>query len=196
MAMTDRQRALQLLQRIEREGLYASLVLIGETGFVRTVVLGVLRWRSRLDFVIEALASRPVKKLDDAVVDVLRLGLYQLLFMDVAAYAAVSEAVDLAPKRARGIVNAVLRRASEGKAPEPRDVATRTAHRRRRTAPSAPPRSPLRIRISRIPMFCRCAATSRRMRFAPTSFPISGSCTARALSCRAMRSIRWTRAAR
>lgn len=128
MAMTDRQRALQLLQRIEREGLYASLVLIGETGFVRTVVLGVLRWRSRLDFVIEALASRPVKKLDDAVVEVLRLGLYQLLFMDVAAYAAVSEAVDLAPKRARGIVNAVLRRAAEGKAPEPLDVATRTAH--------------------------------------------------------------------
>jgi 16S rRNA (cytosine967-C5)-methyltransferase len=128
MAMTDRQRALQLLQRIEREGLYASLVLIGETGFVRTVVLGVLRWRSRLDFVIEALARRPVKKLDDAVVEVLRLGLYQLLFMDVAAYAAVSEAVDLAPKRARGIVNAVLRRAAEGKVPEPQDVATRTAH--------------------------------------------------------------------
>jgi len=48
--------------------------------------------------------------------------------MDVAAYAAVSEAVDLAPKRARGIVNAVLRRAAEGKAPEPRDLATRTAH--------------------------------------------------------------------
>jgi 16S rRNA (cytosine967-C5)-methyltransferase len=128
MALTDRARALQLLQRIEREGLYASLVLLGDSGFVRTVVLGVLRWRSRLDFVIEALAKRPVKKLDDAVVEVLRLGLYQLLFMDVAAYAAVSETVDLAPKRARGIVNAVLRRAAEGKAPEPKDVATRTAH--------------------------------------------------------------------
>lgn len=126
--MTERARALQLLQRIEREGLYASLVLLGESGFVRTIVLGVLRWRARLDFVIEALAQRPVKKLDDAVVEVLRLGLYQLLFMDVAAYAAVSEAVDLAPKRARGIVNAVLRRAAEGKAPEPRDLATRTAH--------------------------------------------------------------------
>ena len=38
--MTERQRALRLLQRIEAEGLYASLVLIGETGFVRTLVLG------------------------------------------------------------------------------------------------------------------------------------------------------------
>lgn len=126
--MTDRERALQLLHRIEGEGLYASLVLIGETGFVRTVVLGVLRWRSRLDFVIEALAKRAVKKLDEPVIEVLRLGLYQLLFMDVAKYAAVSETVDLAPKRARGFVNAVLRRAAEGKAPEPADLATRTAH--------------------------------------------------------------------
>jgi len=126
--MTDRERALQLLHRIEGEGLYASLVLIGESGFVRTVVLGVLRWRSRLDFVIEALARRPVKRLDEPVIEALRLGLYQLLFMDVAPYAAVSETVDLAPKRARGFVNAVLRRVAEGKAPEPPDLATRTAH--------------------------------------------------------------------
>jgi 16S rRNA (cytosine967-C5)-methyltransferase len=126
--MTERARALQLLQRIEREHLYASLVLIGETGFVRTVVLGVLRWRSRLDFAIQQYAQRPVKKLDPPVVEVLRLGIYQLHFMDVAPYAAVSETVDLAPKRARGFVNAIMRRASERKPPEPADLATRTAH--------------------------------------------------------------------
>ena len=126
--MSERQRALHLLQRIEREGLYASLLLLGETGFVRTLVLGVLRWRSRLDFVIETVAQRPLKKLDPPVVDVLRTGVYQLLYMDVAAYAAVSETVDLAPKRARGFVNAVLRKVSAAKPPEPRDVATRTAH--------------------------------------------------------------------
>lgn len=126
--MTERARALHLLGRIEREHLYASLVLLGESGFVRTIVLGVLRWRSRLDFAIEHFAQRPVKKLDAAVIDVLRLGIYQLHFMDVAPYAAVSETVDLAPKRARGFVNAIMRRASEGKPPEPRDPATRTAH--------------------------------------------------------------------
>ena len=43
--MNERERALQLLRRIERESLYATLVLINETGFVRTLVLGVLRWR-------------------------------------------------------------------------------------------------------------------------------------------------------
>src|SRR5688500_15402417 len=124
--MSDRERALLLLQRIERESLYASLLLMGESGFVRTVVLGVLRWRSRLAFVIEHYAQRALKKLDPPVVDALRVGVYQLLFMDVPAYAAVSETVDLAPKRARGFVNAVLRKAS--KPVEPQDVATRTAH--------------------------------------------------------------------
>jgi len=125
---SERAHALQLLQRIEREDLYASLLLIGESGFVRTLVLGVLRWRSRLDFAIEVLAKRPVKKLDPPVVDVLRLGLMQLLFMDTPAYAAVSESVDLAPKRARGFVNAVLRNAGRVKLPDPPDAATRFAH--------------------------------------------------------------------
>ena len=47
--------------------------------------------------------------------------------MDVAQYAAVGETVELAPQRARGFVNAILRRIAEG-APEPQDLATRTAH--------------------------------------------------------------------
>jgi 16S rRNA (cytosine967-C5)-methyltransferase len=127
--VTERQRALELLRRIERESLYASIALIGESGFVRTIVLGVLRWRSRLDHAIETFAERKIKKLDPLVVDVLRVGIYQLHFMDVAAYAAVSESVDTAPKRARGFVNAILRRATKG-LPEPPDVATKFAHPR------------------------------------------------------------------
>ncbi|HEY2091019.1 MAG TPA: transcription antitermination factor NusB [Thermoanaerobaculia bacterium] len=123
--MNDRARALALLRRIERESLFASFVLAGETGFVRTLVLGVLRWRSRLDFVIETLAKRAI---EPEILDVLRLGAYQLLYMDVAQYAAVGEAVELAPKRARGFVNAILRRITRGDVPEPRDLATRTAH--------------------------------------------------------------------
>ena len=125
---SERARALQLLQRIERESLYASLVLLGESGFVRTLVLGVLRWRVRLDFLIAHFAQRPIGQIDKAVVDVLRVGLYQLLYMDVAAYAAVSETVDLAPKRARGFVNAVLRKASTTKPPEPLALSIRTGH--------------------------------------------------------------------
>jgi 16S rRNA (cytosine967-C5)-methyltransferase len=127
-AMTERARALQLLQRIERESLYASLVLINENGFVRTLVLGVLRWRSRIDFIIGELAQRNVKRLDLSVVDALRLGIYQILYMNVPPHAAVSETVDLTPKRARGFVNAILRNITRGNIPEPKDPATRFAH--------------------------------------------------------------------
>ena len=129
--MTERERAFNLLQRIERESAYASIVLQDESGFVRTLVLGVLRWRSRLDDAIEKLANRRLSKLDANVVDILRIGIYQLMFMDVAGYAAVSETVDLAGRyanRARGFVNAILRSATKanlhGMA---KDVATRTA---------------------------------------------------------------------
>ncbi|HET7712037.1 MAG TPA: transcription antitermination factor NusB [Thermoanaerobaculia bacterium] len=129
--MTERERAYALLERIERESLYATLALQNESGFVRTLVLGVLRWRSRLDFVIASLSDRPLRKLDPAVVGVLRIGIYQLLYMNVASHAAVAETVELAGRhasRARGFVNAVLRRATRESIPEPADLATKTAH--------------------------------------------------------------------
>jgi len=122
--MNERRRALELLRRIERESAYASLLLASDSGFVRTLVLGVLRWRSRLDFVIDTFAKGTI---EPEIRDILRLGALQLLFMHVAPHAAVGETVALAPLRARGFVNAILRRISKG-APEPRDVATRTAH--------------------------------------------------------------------
>lgn len=128
--MSERERSLELLQRVERESLYASILLIGETGFVRTIVLGVLRWRSRLDFAIEALAERRLTRIDRVVVDILRIGVYQVGFMNVPAHAAVSETVDLAARharRAKGFVNAIMRKASAG-LPEPQDPPTRFAH--------------------------------------------------------------------
>ena len=124
MTTTDRQRALQQIRRIERESAFASLLLTNDAGFVRTLVLGVLRWRSRLDFVIDAFAKGAI---EPEIRDILRLGALQLLFMHVAPHAAVGETVQLAPLRARGFVNAILRRISRN-APEPADVATRTAH--------------------------------------------------------------------
>jgi len=122
--MNERRRALDLLRRIERESAYASLLLANDSGFVRTLVLGVLRWRSRLDFVIDAFAKGAI---EPEIRDILRLGALQLLFLHVAPHAAVGETVQLAPLRARGFVNAILRRISKG-APEPNDLATRTAH--------------------------------------------------------------------
>lgn len=119
--MTSRDEAWALLQRIEEKGEFATTVLRNGAGdgqedkFVRTIVLGVLRWRSLLDALIESLAERPIKKIDQRVVQILRIGIFQLLEMNAPAYAAISETVDLAgrqARRAKGFVNAVLRKAS------------------------------------------------------------------------------------
>ena len=78
---------------------------------------GVLRLRSRLDFVLGRLVKGGLERLSADVVDILRLGAYQLLELDrVPAYAAVSEAVEASKgaegKGAAALTNAVLRRLS------------------------------------------------------------------------------------
>jgi 16S rRNA (cytosine967-C5)-methyltransferase len=78
------------------------------------LVTGTLRWQRQLDFLIEHFARRPIGKLDFEVLQILRLGAYQLLHLDrVPAAAAVNDAVAMT-RRARktsaaGLVNAVLR---------------------------------------------------------------------------------------
>jgi 16S rRNA (cytosine967-C5)-methyltransferase len=78
------------------------------------LVTGTLRWQRQLDYLIEHFAKRPVGKLDFEVLQILRLGAYQLLHLDrVPAAAAVNDAVAMT-RRARktsaaGLVNAVLR---------------------------------------------------------------------------------------
>ena len=78
------------------------------------LVTGTLRWQRQLDYLIEHFAKRPIAKLDFEVLQILRLGAYQLLHLDrVPAAAAVNDAVAMT-RRARktsaaGLVNAVLR---------------------------------------------------------------------------------------
>jgi 16S rRNA (cytosine967-C5)-methyltransferase len=78
------------------------------------LVTGTLRWQRQLDYLIEHFAKRPLTRLDFEVLQILRLGAYQLLHLDrVPAAAAVNDAVAMT-RRARktsaaGLVNAVLR---------------------------------------------------------------------------------------
>src|ERR1700733_4427374 len=79
------------------------------------MVMGTLRWQIALDSRIAALLTRPKAQLDPAVRVALRLGAFQLLYLDrVPAYAAIGESVELAKsageKFAAGMVNAVLRK--------------------------------------------------------------------------------------
>ncbi len=85
---------------------------------------GVLRHRSRLDWIICRLAGKKRESIAPAVLDILRLGVYQLVFTpSVPPYAAVSESVELAKQtspKAAGFVNWVLRRVGPDVADLPR----------------------------------------------------------------------------
>ena len=82
--------------------------------FCSALYYGVISRRITLDHIIGGLSKRPLSKLEPAVLNILRCGIYQLLYMDnVPDNAAVNESVSLAKKFGRtsasGMVNAVLR---------------------------------------------------------------------------------------
>ena len=119
-----RAAAFEILLRIETSHAYASELLhsarfaklsSADHGLLTELVMGVLRWRGVLDAEIADRSSQSLAKLDVEVLTALRLGAYQILFLDrVPRHAAVSESVELvksAHKRsAAGLVNAVLRK--------------------------------------------------------------------------------------
>ena len=87
-----------------------------DQALLRELVFGTLRWLKRLDQVLVVASGRTFEQIQPALLPVLRVAAYQLLFLDrVPAHAIVSEAVDEALRRshkgAAGFVNAVLRRA-------------------------------------------------------------------------------------
>jgi len=121
-----RAAAFDTLLRVETSDAYASELLhsarfaklsAADHGLLTELVMGALRWRSVLDKQIQRYSSQPLAKLDSEVLTSLRLGVYQLLFLDrIPSHAAINDGVELV-KRARkrsaaGMVNAVLRRVS------------------------------------------------------------------------------------
>ena len=79
------------------------------------LVMGVLRWRGELDFQIERLSGKGVKGFDSEVLTILRMGAYQIRFLErVPKRAVVDDAVELTKaerkRSAAGLVNAVLRK--------------------------------------------------------------------------------------
>ena len=116
---TARRVAYDALKRIDSDGAYANLVLGAmldrtdltdqDRRFVTELVYGTTRMRRACDALIDRFVTSPP---DPATRTLLRLGVYQLEFAGVPPHAAVGETVALAPKRVRGFVNAVLRKAS------------------------------------------------------------------------------------
>jgi 16S rRNA (cytosine967-C5)-methyltransferase len=81
------------------------------------IAVGTLRWQGAFDAIVEAFSGRAIARLDDEILTVLRLSMFQLLHLDrVPAAAVVDDGVELARKAgkrsAAGFVNAMLRRVS------------------------------------------------------------------------------------
>lgn len=120
-----RRTALDILMRVERDRAFAEPILDRELslgtlegpdrGLLTELVYGVLRRQGTLDFLVNAFAANRSSRLERAVLVILRLGLYQLFYLDrIPVSAAVNESVNLAKAvapRATGFVNAILRRA-------------------------------------------------------------------------------------
>jgi 16S rRNA (cytosine967-C5)-methyltransferase len=114
-----RRLALGALRRWREEKRFADSIISGflakaefaysDRAFALQLFYGVLRNLTLLDFWILCLRSSPVEA---GLRDVLRLGLYQLFFLETAQHAAVYETVELASKRQRAVINAMLRAAA------------------------------------------------------------------------------------
>ena len=120
-----RQTAFEILNKIQRDNSYSNLALDHaldkadtdnkDKKFISALVYGVTERRITLDYNLSLYLSQPIKKLKPEVLTALRLGAYQILFMDkIPVSAAVNESVKLAKKNgaafASGLVNAVLRK--------------------------------------------------------------------------------------
>jgi 16S rRNA (cytosine967-C5)-methyltransferase len=119
-----------VLVRVETTAAFADVLLAArladaarsaaDQALATRLVYGTLAWQARLDHELAALVTTRLDRLEAPVRAALRLGLYQLRFLDrVPAYAAVDASVRLAGRRAAGFVNAVLRRATREPVPLP-----------------------------------------------------------------------------
>ena len=117
--MNVRKLALETLSKCETAAQYSNLALdarikkfniTGDDRSLFTVlVYGTIEHKLTLDYYIDSLSSIPKEKIEADTRNILRLGLYQIMFMRTADHAAVNETVALAPQRSRGFVNAILR---------------------------------------------------------------------------------------
>ena len=123
----ERERALEILTLTEKDPLISPYVLVRDVlrapqdalgnvqkSFLAILVQGTYQYRFRLDYCLDHYSKTPVKKMKPLIRCLMRMGVYQILFLDdVPDSAACNEAVKLAEKRGfstlKGFVNGVLR---------------------------------------------------------------------------------------
>lgn len=121
--MKEREEALEILLKTHYEKGYASELLKGldssiegqrNIAFVKRLVYGVLEERNALDYFIREYSDIPITKIDKEILEILRISIYQYLFMDkVPEYAILNEALELVDKYSnsgfKAYVNGMLR---------------------------------------------------------------------------------------
>jgi 16S rRNA (cytosine967-C5)-methyltransferase len=131
-----RRAAFDVLFRVATQDSYASELLHSnlvaaldqaDRGLATELVMGTLRWQQKLDDVVAATANKPITKFDLEVKIALRLGAYQLIYLDrIPARASVNESVELVKlhgkRSAAPLVNAVLRKLSAQAHHKPEDT--------------------------------------------------------------------------
>ena len=127
--MIDKAReiALKILYKIDKEGAYSNIALDEmlkmnknilndkDIGLISEIVYGVTTWRLTIDEIIKKYSSIKSKKISPWILNILRMGVYQIVFLDkIPKSAAVNESVELAKryghKASSNFVNAILRK--------------------------------------------------------------------------------------
>ena len=122
-----REIALKTLYKIDKEEAYSNIALDEnikenknklddrDTGFISEIVYGVTSWKLTIDEIIKKYSKLKLKKISPWILNILRMGIYQIVFLDkVPKSAAVNESVNLAKryghKGSSNFVNAILRK--------------------------------------------------------------------------------------
>ena len=124
-----RETALKVLYRIDKEKAYSNIVLNQEIkknkeltqldiSFISELIYGVTNWKLTIDTIIEKYSKIKLKKISDWILNILRLGIYQIIWLDkVPKSAAVNESVNLAKRyghsASSNFVNAILRKVTK-----------------------------------------------------------------------------------
>src|SRR5580693_5899322 len=131
--IASRLAAVEILYRVDQESAYAD-VLLGQRlpdfapadrRLITRLVLGTLTWRGRLDYELAHLTGRTLAGIQPEALAIMRIGLFQIRFLDrIPNHAVVDTAVSMAKRiprarKAAGFVNAVMRRATREAAPMP-----------------------------------------------------------------------------
>ena len=122
-----RELALKILYKIDKEGAYSNIALnenikenkkdlnARDIGLISELTYGVTTWRLTLDEIIKKYSKIKIKKISPWILNILRIGIYQIIFLEkIPKSAAVNESVNLAKryghKSSSNFVNAILRK--------------------------------------------------------------------------------------